>query len=97
LAQVLVGEFLSVYRLAARAITEQWRYACMMKMMTSWCGVMIIVSVGGGRRAVGGGLVGRLVVAAGVMGGGTNRGTKVLDGGGPTNGRGVQSGSQPGR
>ena len=64
---------------------------------------MIIVSVGGGRRAVGGGLVGRLVVAAGVMGGGTNRGTKVLDGGGPTNGRGgrrsygVQSGSQPGR
>ena len=58
---------------------------------------MIIVSVGGGRRAVGGGLVGRLVVAAGVLGGGTNRGTKVLDGGGPTNGPGVQSGSQPGR
>ena len=60
----------------------------MMKMMTSWCGVMIIVSVGGGRRAVGGGLGGRLVVAARVVAlvGGTSGGLAIVDGGGLTNG-----------
>ena len=70
------------------AVVEQWRYAHTTKMTTLWRGATTTVSVGGGRSAVGGGLGGRLVVAARVLGGGTNRGTKVLDGGGLTNGLG---------